>query len=137
MKIFKPLKNTKTIKYNPSNEIKTTLNFSEFSYPIKYNTTNPSKIFNINCLEKEFFNYLYLKLTDKENAKINLIRMSNGELSAYYSSYPIGRIKLQGRKYYMQILYDLYKFEHIEGSIDEFIPKIDNWITYIRIHLKY
>ena len=47
--------------------------------------------------------------------------MSNGTLNVQYDSCQIGRIKLQGRKHNMQIIYNEDKTEFINGNIDEFI----------------
>lgn len=66
---------------------------------------------------------------------ISLIRMSNGTLSVYFKGYPVGKIKLQGRKHSMQILKSLYKYDAFEGNINDFIPKIDGWILYINKYI--
>ena len=36
----------------------------------------------------------------------------------------------------MQILKSLYKFETIEGNVDDFIERIDDVITYLRKYCK-
>nr|WP_308742064.1 hypothetical protein [uncultured Anaerocolumna sp.] len=61
--------------------------------------------------------------------------MSNGTLSVYFNGYPVGKIKLQGRKHSMQIIKSLYKCDTLEGNINDFILKIDGWILYINKHL--
>lgn len=104
-------------------------------YKISYGSTNPSKTFEINNLEEQFFEVLYSKLDSKRNNMISLIRMSNGTLSVYFKGYPVGKIKLQGRKHSMQILKSLYKYDAFEGNINDFIPKIDGWILYINKYI--
>lgn len=135
MGIFNLFNKDVIVEHKSPNEIDSNFKNS-FKYPIRYNSTSPGKTFNINDFEKNFFNYLHSTLNKHENNKINLVRVSNGELTVYYSTYPVGRIKLQGKKYYMQVLYDLYEHERIEGNIDDFIPKIYIWVIYIRKYLK-
>ncbi|MPM38458.1 hypothetical protein SDC9_85087 [bioreactor metagenome] len=106
------------------------------NYPIRYNSSDPSKLFNVNNLEKYFFKTLYKNLDSKENNQINLTRMHDGTLNVCYNSCQVGRIKLQGRKHSMQILYNLNDVECFTGTIDDFIPKIDYWIVYILRYLK-
>ena len=105
-------------------------------YSIQQSSFPPKKVFAVNDLEISFFESLYSKLDEKENSKIHLFRMANGTLSVEYSGYPIGKIKLQGRKYSMQILKSLYKFEEIEGSLEDFTERINDWVEYIRKHCK-
>ena len=101
-------------------------------YPIKYNTNPPTKLFEVNELEEEFFNALYSKLPENINKHIQLIRMSTGSLAVDYIGYCIGKIKLQGNKHDMQILTSLYDSKIV---YDNFIDHIDEWITYINKHI--
>ncbi len=96
-------------------------------YPIKYGVNPPSKIFDVNELEKNFFDVLYSKLPEKVNTKINLIRMANGTLLVECKGFCIGKIKLQGNKHDMQIItkndtYVVY---------EDFIEHINEWVKYI------
>lgn len=100
----------------------------------KLSTTN--KEFVVNEQEEYFFEMLYANLSPDVNADIYLNRMSDGTLAVYYKSYPVGKIKLQGRKHHMQILKGLYTVKSIEGNIDDFIEHIPEWQTYIRLHCK-
>lgn len=104
-------------------------------YPVRYSSYPPKKEFTVNELEMEFFNTLYKNLTEQENSNIRLIRMSNGTLVVEYSGYPIGKIKLQGRKYTMQVIKSLYKFVDYEGNLELFKSKISDWVEYIHKHL--
>ena len=101
------------------------------NYPIKYNVTPVTKEYHVNDLENLFFDTLYSSLTPVQNNLINLRRMSNGTLDTYFGTYPVGKLKLQGRKHSMQILKGMYNVKIIEGSIDDFIPKINEWVKYI------
>lgn len=105
-------------------------------YSIRYTSYPPKKEFTVNELEIQFFENLSSKLTEQENSKIRLIRMSDGTLSVEYAKYPVGKIKLQGRKYSMQVIKSLYKFDSFTGNMELFNEKIDFWVDYIRKHLK-
>ena len=106
------------------------------NYQIKYNSYPPKKFYEVNSDEELYFEKLFSKLSDEENKRIILHRMSNGTLETYYKCYPLGKIKLQGKKHYMQILKSLYKFEVIEGTVEDFIKRIDDVILYIRKYCK-
>lgn len=101
-------------------------------YEITYNSTNPRKKYEINEAEELFFNTLY----DEVGDGIKLKRMSDGMIEVSYYTYPIGRIKLQGRKYKMQILNGLYDVKWIDGTIDDFLPHISDWKKYINWVIK-
>ena len=101
-------------------------------YPIKYTTNPPSKTFEINELEEEFFNTLYSRLPEKVNQNINLIRMSNGTLLVECKGYCIGKIKLHGNKHDMQILTSLYD-SYI--AYDNFIEHINEWVEYVNKYI--
>ena len=95
-----------------------------------------SKDYIINEKEEIFFNTMYEHFSPDINQRISLTRMSTGSISVYYSSYPIGKIKLQGRKYWMQILKGLHTVKEVEGTVDDFISHISDWERYIRLHCK-
>lgn len=95
-----------------------------------------NKDFLINAEEEMYFEKLYLKLTDCENKSIKLYRMSNGAIETYFRNYPLGKLKLQGRKHWMQVYKSLYKVDVIEGTVDDFIKKIDDVVLYIRKYCK-
>lgn len=99
---------------------------------IQYNSSNPQKIYTVNADETKFFECLFLKIS-KDN--LQLIRMSDGTLSVEYGTYPIGRIKLQGRKHYMFIFKNIYDYTEIEGTIDDFIQHQDEWVNYLKKHV--
>ena len=105
-------------------------------YPIKYKVHPPSKTFEVNSDEELYFEKLYSKLTDAENKKIILYRFSDGSIEPYFNNYPLGKIKLQGRKHYLQILKSLYKWDVIEGSVEDFINRIEDVVLYLRKYCK-
>ena len=94
------------------------------NYPIS-TQSDTGKKFTINEQEEQFF-----------NANILLERMSNGCISVSYATYPVGKIKLQGRKHWMQILKGLYTIKTIDGEVEDFIKHISDWEKYIRLHCK-
>lgn len=104
-------------------------------YPIRYASFPPKKEFAVNDLEIALFDNLSSKLNKQENSQIRLLRMSDGTLSVEYSGYPVGKVKLQGRKHSMQVIKSLYKFDSFEGNIELFNERIENWVDYIRKHL--
>lgn len=104
---------------------------------LEINSSNTSKQYIVNENEKLFFETLSSRLKENNLSQpLNLIRMSNGSISVNYSTYPIGKIKLQGRKHWMLILRDLYESDLIEGSLGDFILDIDSWIAYIKKYLR-
>lgn len=105
-------------------------------YPIRYATSNPSKTFEINSLEEQFFAAFETKWPKEYNSSVKLLRMSDGTLSVECAGYPIGKIKLQGRKHQMQVLRGLNSQSHIAGSIDDFIRGIDKWVEYFNRHIR-
>lgn len=109
---------------------------NNITYLSNYPLNSKSYTFKVNELEEQFFNNLYKKLDKDENSKITLERMSNGTLNVQYDSCQIGRIKLQGRKHNMQIIYNEDKIEVANGNIDDFILKIDHWVVYILRNIK-
>ena len=62
--------------------------------------------------------------------------MSDGTLFAYFNSFPVGKVNLQGRKFHMQILKGIYSSKSIYGTLDDFISHIPDWERYIRLHCK-
>lgn len=107
------------------------------NYNISYSSNPPSKLYDVNNLEHTFFESLFSKFQEANlNGSLKMIRMSNGTLAIEYSGYPIGKVKLQGRIHTMQILKGLYTHSSVEGSIQDFIPKIDAWVKYAKRYIK-
>lgn len=104
-------------------------------FRIEKNCTS-QKDYVINEKEESFFECLYDSLPEADRLFIHLYRMSNGTLSVYYKTYPIGKIKLQGRVFSMQILKGLSSVKNIDGSLEDFLKHIPDWCKYIRLHCK-
>lgn len=86
---------------------------------------------DFNEQEKIFFDELMKALTDFKGV-IRPQRMSDKSLSIFYGTYPVGKIKLTGKKHWMQILKGLQTHKTIEGEIGDFIQHIPEWVRYIR-----
>lgn len=100
-------------------------------YPIKSSSWDKPD-FEVNKLEKDFFDILYSKLSLEVNNTVTLIRLGDGTLSVECKYGYIGKIRLQGKKHYMQILINLDDSEIIYSN---FINNIDLWIKYINDYL--
>lgn len=105
------------------------------NYYISKESTS-GKDYTVNEREERFFAILYNTLSKDANEHIHLKRMSNGTLAVYFNSFPVGKIKLQGRKHWMQILKGMYTVKVIDGDIEDFTPHIFDWERYIRLHCK-
>lgn len=92
-------------------------------------------IINLSEQEELFFVELQKSLSEI-NRTITMERLSNGVISVYANSYYVGKIKLTGRKHWMQILRGLTQNKTIYGELDELIQHIPEWIRYIRLHCK-
>ena len=101
-------------------------------YSIRYTVNPPNKVFSVNELEELFFEKLSSNLTDFENSKIKLLRMSNGALTVEYNHNPIGKVKLQGRKYWIQVLKGTYTTRTFEGDLELLISHIEEWVKYLK-----
>ncbi len=99
-------------------------------------TSSTGKDYSISEKEEQFFSVLYNALSPSTNEKIHLNRMANGTLAVYFGSFPVGKIKLRGKTYWMQIQKGLYTVKVIEGNIDDFIEHIPDWERYIRLHCR-
>ena len=107
-----------------------------FPYSISYNTTNPSKTYDVNSDELQFFLKLSEDIDSKYSSFIELYRIADGALSLYNLSSPFGRIKLQGRKHYLQVYKSIYKTYTVYGELEDFITEIHNLENYIKKYLE-
>lgn len=102
------------------------------NYTITKNCSS-QKDYPVNEQEEQFFSELYNALAPYKFS-ITLVRMSNGVLAVNCNSYPVGKIKLQGRKHWMQVLKGLYTTKIIEGNTENFIEHIPDWVNYMKKH---
>lgn len=101
----------------------------------KYKPNKKNILINLTEQEELFFDELKKALSEI-NRSITMERLSNGVISVYSNTYYVGKIKLSGRKHWMQVLRGETQIKTIEGEIDDFIQQIPNWIRYISLHCK-
>ncbi|SDF62076.1 hypothetical protein [Sporomusa acidovorans] len=84
--------------------------------------------------ENVFFKTLIMKLKESNLNPYNLYfeLMSNKAFNVSYNGYPIGKIKLRGKKTYMQLLKGFYDNKGIKNkNVEEYIINISSWIKHI------
>lgn len=89
--------------------------------------------------EKIFFTEVVKQVIDANLGPkyLHFYPMSVKDFYVYYSDYPIGRIKLRGRKTHILILKGLYSIKQYENlSLEEYINFIPYWIKHIKYCLK-
>lgn len=63
--------------------------------------------------------------------------MSVKDYYVYYGTYPIGRIKLRGRKTHMQVSKGMFSIKLYENlTLEEYMSHIPDWIRYIKYCLR-
>lgn len=107
---------------------------NEMLYKLVVRDLEDSKYGGVTTDEEEFIVMLMQKLEqNKERKPLKLHRLSDKTINVSYDSYPIGKIRLQGRNTSMQILLNLYDFKVIRDCTNqEYIEGIDLWIKYIK-----
>lgn len=90
----------------------------------------------LNSNEQKYFNTFRSKLKPEEQNFLILKRLSNKTIEPYFNTYPIGKVKLTGKKFWMQIFKNIYKIDVFEGTLDEMIEKQDEVIMYLRRYCK-
>lgn len=105
------------------------------TYDIRYSVSPPLS-YELNYSERVFLDALFAQLKwSNLTAPTYMYRMADGALSVYYDSYPIGKIRLQKKKHWMQVLtvqrgrYDSYS---VDGSIEDFLPHVSKWVEYAK-----
>lgn len=103
---------------------------------IKANIGNgANKPVDISENEEIFIKELIERIDNELGYDYNLSfnRLSDKTLNAWYNNYYLGKIKLQGKKTYMQILNGLFGAEVIRDcTLEECLKHIDGWIEYIK-----
>lgn len=100
---------------------------------MKYSTASSEK-YSITPDEERFFWAFEDALMENDlDTYISLTRMSNGAISVSTSSAYIGKIKLQGRKTWMQYMTDLYNAEVEENLLLEgYIQLLKYWVRTVK-----
>ncbi len=129
------LKTRENTKESQTNNINRLHQARNQDVSLKYAVTGDSTAkYNVNELEKKFFNAFYDSVSDiNDNNNIKLIRMSNGRLKIHFKNSPIGSITLQGRKHSLQVLTsNLVEVGYIlDSDVDDFILEIPAMINYL------
>ncbi len=86
----------------------------------------------LNALEQEFFQAFLDKLTLEERSQLVLNRLSSGAIEPCIRHCPLGKVKLTGRKHWMQVFKNMMEVEVFEGNLQEMIEKQDETIKYLR-----
>lgn len=89
--------------------------------------------------EKIFFTEVVKQVIDAnlDPKYLHFYPMSIKDFSVYYADYPIGRIKLRGRKTNMLVLKGLHTIKNYENlTLEDYISYIPDWIKYIKYCLK-
>ena len=113
-----------------------------YTYQIKYNTSSPTKLYEVSSDEEKFIHELFSKgeKVGLSPAKFRFTRMSNGTINVDYDYFHnggcVGKVKLRGRKTYILYMKNLYDSDTVYGDVDECIKVIDNWLAYIKKYLK-
>lgn len=89
--------------------------------------------YKLNHLEQIFLDeFLTQLLVNKIPLFIHTNRMGDGTINVEYKGCQIGRINLQHKQGYMQILKGAYGVKEIDGNVETFIKQIPAWIRYIK-----
>lgn len=99
-------------------------------YYIPTNSRNPKKEYDL-LLEEELFFDALLDKSAHLKGEYSLLRLSDGSVNVSYNEYPVGKVKLHGRKKHMMYMKNLFDPLTIEGELNDFINTIDKWIVYI------
>ena len=90
------------------------------------------KEYQTNEDERKFFTAFYSLLTPKQQQSIQLYRMSNGAYEVTCHKGYIGKVKLQGRKHWIQVMKNTYDADVIEGCVDDLIKELPRWVKTMK-----
>ena len=62
--------------------------------------------------------------------------MSSMAIEFYYNGYPVGKVKLNGRKRTLMYFASLTKVQNEHISEENYVELINRWIYYVRRHLR-
>lgn len=100
---------------------------------MKYSTASSEK-YSITPDEERFFWAFEDALMEQGlSTYMSLTRMANGAISVSTSSAYIGKIRLQGRKTWMQYMTGLYDAEVEENlPLEEYIQRLQYWVQTVK-----
>ncbi len=100
------------------------------------NTSKGSIKFTINEQEEHFFDLFYELLDVGQRPFVHLDRMSNGVLSVYYQTFPVGKVRIKNGTGWIQVLKGVYTVKVYEGDLDVLVSHQESWKRYIKLHCK-
>lgn len=91
------------------------------------------KTYQTNEAEKKFFEAFFSLLTPKQQQSVRTRRMSNGALEVTYDhgGY-VGKVKLQGRNHWIQVMKNMFDPDTIEGEVDDLIKELPRWVKTMK-----
>jgi hypothetical protein len=94
---------------------------------IRYNVNPPSKTYEITSDEMIVIEIIidYIRKTKYDPKSLHLIRLSDGAFTVYLNTYYLGKIKLQGKKKFIQYMKTSYDTEVVYfDTVEEILPYI-------------
>lgn len=105
------------------------------SFLDKFGNTTFEVLESENIFFKELVKQVVAEKLQPRYLHFNL--MSIKDYYVYYGTYPIGRIKLRGRKTHMQVLKGTFGIKHYENlTLEEYMSYIPDWIRRIKYCLR-
>lgn len=105
------------------------------SFLDKFGNTTFEVLESENIFFKELVKQVVAEKLQPRYLHFNL--MSIKDYYVYYATYPIGRIKLRGRKTHMQVLKGTFGIKHYENlTLEEYMSYIPDWIRRIKYCLR-
>jgi len=104
-------------------------------YTIPYNVNPPQKTYETTIEEEQFIDNLLAKSTQLKGS-YSFARLSDGTINVSYNSYPVGKVKLRGKKTRLMYMKNLFDSVTVDGDFATLVDSIDFWISYIKKYLK-
>lgn len=82
--------------------------------------------------ERKFFEAFFALLTPKQRQSVRLQKMSNGAYSVTCNHGYIGKVRLTGRKRWIQVMKNTFDADVIEGGVDDLIKELPKWIRTMK-----
>ena len=88
---------------------------------------------NVNQDEQKFFDAFFALLTPKQRQSVRLQKMSNGAYSVTWNRGEyVGKVRLTGRKHWIQIMKNIFDADVIEGEVDDLIQELPKWVRTMK-----
>ena len=121
-------------KRTPIKKYSVPSNSTTRTYDIPPNCTS-SKKYEVTADETKFLDALMRK-SEHLPGRFKFVRLSDGTINVSYGTYPVGKVKLQGKRTYLMYLKNIYDTVTLEDKVLwEYIDGIDFWLKYIKRYL--